>query len=220
MKTRHIPSALPIFLAAAVWLIVSLIFPVYTLPRLLICAVLAAAGYFVGLKLFPGRTEEYEAEPNSGDAEVDRQIKEGREDMRRLREANAALPDPTITAQLDRMDHAASKIFEVLEKNPRQALNVRKFMNYYLPTTVKLLEQYRTLTATGIDSENIGKSKAAVESSMGMIADAFEKQLDNLYGDTTLDITSDVQVLETMMANEGLTETAATMSSLRATGGK
>ena len=218
MKTRKIPSALPIYAAALVWLIAGLIHPIFTLPAFLVVAALSVAAFFAARIAFPGRTEEYEAEPDSGDAEVNRQIKEGRENMKRLREANAALPDPQITAQLDRIDHAAGKIFEALEKDPRQALNVRKFMNYYLPTTVKLLDQYRTLTATGIDSANISKSKTAVENSLGMIADAYEKQLDNLYGDTQLDITSDVQVLETMMASEGLTDSAKSMSSLTAGG--
>ena len=206
-KTRIVRSALPIYLAAAVWLIFGLIHPIYKLGPLLICAVLSAAAYVVGLKLFPGRQEEYEAAPNSGDAEVNRQITEGREEMRRLRETNVALTDPGITERLDRMEHAAGKIFEALERNPRQALEVRKFMNYYLPVSVKLLDQYRTLDATGLDTEHIAKSKAAVENSLDMIAGAFEKQVDNLYRNTHLDITTDIQVLENMMAAEGLTQT-------------
>ena len=214
MKTRTIPSALPIYAAAAVWLIAGIIHPIFTLPAFLVVAALSVGAFFLARIAFPGRTEQYEAAPNSGNAEVDRQIIEGRENMKKLRESNAALPDPQITAQLDRIDHAAGKIFEALEKEPRQALNVRKFMNYYLPTTVKLLDQYRTLTGTGIESGNIAKSKTAVENSLGMIADAFEKQLDNLYGDTQMDITSDVQVLETMMASEGLTEGSKSVSSI------
>ena len=85
-------------------------------------------------------------------------------------------------------------------------MQVRKFMNYYLPVSVKLLDQYRTLMSTGLEGENIAKSKAAVENSLDMIAAAFEKQLDNLYRDTQLDITTDIQVLETMMAAEGLAD--------------
>ena len=86
MKTRKIPSALPIYLAAAVWLIVSLIHPVYTLPALIVCAALSAAAFFAGRIIFPGREETVEKEPNSGDPEVDRQIREGRADMKKLRD--------------------------------------------------------------------------------------------------------------------------------------
>ncbi len=217
-KTRIVPSALPIYLCAAVWLIFGLIHPIYKLGPLLICAALSVAAYFVGLKLFPGRKEEYEAAPDSGDAEVNRQITEGLEAMRKLREANVALTDPGITERLDRMEHAAGKIFESLERNPRQAMEVRKFMNYYLPVSVKLLDQYRTLEGTGLGTENITKSKAAVENSLDMIATAFEKQVDNLYRNTHLDITTDIQVLETMMASEGLTQPGAAMQQTAASG--
>ena len=206
MKTRIVRSALPIYLCAAVWLVFGLIHPVYKLGPLLLCAALSVAAYFLGLKLFPGREEQYEAAPDSGDAEVNRQIAEGREAMKRLREANVALTDPGITERLDRMEHAAGKIFESLERNPRQAMEVRKFMNYYLPVSVKLLDQYRTLEETGLSTEHIAKSKASVENSLDMIATAFEKQVDNLYRDTHLDITTDIQVLETMMAAEGLAD--------------
>ena len=205
-KTRRIPSALPIFLAAAVWLILGLLLPMYKFWAIILCLVLSAAAYLLGTKLFPAREEEYEAAPQSGNAEVDRQIIEGREAMRKLREANVALTDPAITKQLDRMEFASSKIFDALEKNPRQALEVRKFMNYYLPVTVKLLGQYQTLASTGLDGENVTSSKKAVENSLEMIATAFEKQVDNLYRDTHMDITTDIQVLETMMASEGLTD--------------
>lgn len=206
MKTRRVPSALPLYMAAAVWILFGLIHPIYKFWPLFFCALLSAAAYVLGRRLFPGRLEEYEEAPASGDAEVDRQITEGRDSLRRLREANAALTNAKITCQLDRMEHAGAKIFEALERTPRQAMQVRKFMNYYLPVTVKLLEQYRLLEETGLSGDHISKSKTAVENSLGMIADAFEKQLDNLYKDTQLDISSDIQVLETMMAAEGLTE--------------
>ena len=122
MKTRRVPSALPIYMAAAVWLIFGLIHPIYKFWPLLLCALLSAAAYALGRRLFPGRVEEYEEAPASGDAEVDRQITEGREALRRLREANLALPDAEITRQLDRMEHAGGKIFEALERNPRQVI--------------------------------------------------------------------------------------------------
>lgn len=215
MKTRRVPSALPVYMAAAVWLIFSLIHPIYKFWPLCLCALLSAVAYALGRTLFPGRLEEYEEAPASGNAEVDRQIAEGRESLRRLREANAALSDEAISHQLDRMEHAGVKIFEALERTPRQAMQVRKFMNYYLPVTVKLLDQYRTLEGTGLNGEHITQSKTAVENSLHMIADAFEKQLDNLYKDTQLDITTDIQVLETMMAAEGLTNTPRPAQSAR-----
>ena len=60
MKTRKIPSALPIYMAAAVWLVFGLIHPIYTLWALLLCAALSIGAYFLGRVIFPGRTEQYE----------------------------------------------------------------------------------------------------------------------------------------------------------------
>ena len=92
-----------------------------------------------------------------------------------------------------------------MAEKPQRAGQVRKFMKYYLPTTAKLLEQYKTLSGVGVDGQHIEKALSSVESSLEMIASAFEKQLDMLYRDEAMDMTSDVQVLETMMAGDGLT---------------
>ena len=143
------------------------------------------------------------------DAEVDRQIEEGRRALAELRAANDDIESPVISAQLDRMERAARAIFDRIEQEPRKALQVRRFMNYYLPTCVKLLGHYRDLDGAGISGENMEKSKKCIEDSLEMIACAFEKQLDNLFSDQALDISTDIQVLETMMAGEGLTDSAA-----------
>ena len=89
----------------------------------------------------------------------------------------------------------------VAEKLPQ----IRKFMNYYLPTTLKLLNAYDRMAATGVSGENIDGTKTRVEQMLGTIVTAFEKQLDSLFGAEALDISTDITVLETMMAREGLT---------------
>ncbi len=204
IKQRKIPSAIPVYMAAAVWLIAWLIHPIYKLLPALIVAVLSFGAYYGGKFLFPGRVEEYEADPSTGDPEVDRQIKEGRADMNRLKELAAGIDSPELKKELDRIIYAGGRIFDALERTPTQALQVRKFMSYYLPVSVKLLDTYTTLTETGLDGEHIEKSRKSVEGSLDMIATAFEKQVDNLYRDTQMDITAEIKVLETMMAAEGL----------------
>jgi 5-bromo-4-chloroindolyl phosphate hydrolysis protein len=103
------------------------------------------------------------------------------------------------------MIESGDKIFRALEKNPRDSQQIRKFMNYYLPTSVKLLDHYRTLSAAGA-GENVQKSLDSIAGSLNMIAEAFEKQLDSLYADDQLDISAEISALETMMAADGLTE--------------
>lgn len=212
IRKKTVKSALPIYCAAALWLVSSLFLKMYRLSGLLVAAVLAAAGYLVGRRLFPDRVVEYEEKASSGDAEVDRQIEEGRKALAELRAANDDIPSPVVSAQLDRMERAARQIFDQIEKEPKKALRVRRFMNYYLPTCVKLLGHYRDLDGAGISGENVEKSKRCIEDSLEMIASAFEKQLDNLFSDQALDISTDIQVLETMMAGEGLTDSAADLN--------
>ena len=99
----------------------------------------------------------------------------------------------------------AQKIFDEVKRDPKKLPQIRKFMDYYLPTTLKLLNAYDRMSAAGVSGENIDATLAKVEGMMRNIVAAFEKQLDSLYGADALDISTDITVLETMMAREGLT---------------
>jgi 5-bromo-4-chloroindolyl phosphate hydrolysis protein len=205
MKKRLIRSAVPIYLAALVWILSGLLLPMYKLSSILLAAGVSVAAWLLGGRFFPGRVVEEEEAPNSGDAEVNRQILEGRENLKSLKDAASSIPDEAVTAPLTRMIAAGDKIFKALEKNPRDSQQIRKFMNYYLPTSVKLLDHYKTLSAAGA-GENVQKSLTSIAGSLNMIAEAFEKQLDRLYADDQLDINAEISALETMMAADGLTE--------------
>lgn len=198
---KKIKSAIPIYAAAAVWLLLGLICPKMLLKFwfLLIAGVLSAAAYFVASKFFPGREVV-----QSGDRNVDAVIEQGRAQLQSLKSANEAIPDADITANLDRMTRAGDAIFDVLARDPKQLQAVRKFMNYYLPTADKLMQSYRMMQATTPVSENMARAMDSIRRSLSMIADAFEKQLDNLYGDRALDIETDIEVLETLMSADGL----------------
>lgn len=204
LRKKTVKSALPIYCAAAVWAVASLFLRLYRLPGLLIALALAAAGYLVGTKLFPGRVIEYEEKPDSGDEEVNRQIEEGRKALAQLRKASQQTHSPLVAEKIDRMERAARQIFDRIEQDPKKAPRVRKFMNYYLPTSVKLLNHYHELNLSGVSGEYITRSRTCIEDSLDMIASAFEKQLDNLFSDQALDISTDIQVLETLMVSEGL----------------
>lgn len=205
MKKRLIRSAIPIYLAALVWILFGMLLPMYKLSSILLAAGVSVAVWLLSSRFFPGRVVEEEEKPNSGDEEVNRQILEGRENLKSLKESAAAISDETVTQPLSRMIEAGDKIFRALEKNPRDSQQIRKFMNYYLPTSVKLLEHYKTLSAAGA-GENVKKSLSSISGSLSMIAEAFEKQLDRLYADDQLDINAEISALETMMAADGLTE--------------
>lgn len=205
MKKRLIRSAIPIYLAALVWILFGMLLPMYKLSSILLAAGVSVAVWLLSSRFFPGRVVEEEEKPNSGDEEVNRQILEGRQNLKSLKDSAAAISDETVTQPLSRMIEAGDKIFKALEKNPRDSQQIRKFMNYYLPTSVKLLEHYKTLSAAGA-GENVKKSLSSISGSLSMIAEAFEKQLDRLYADDQLDINAEISALETMMAADGLTE--------------
>lgn len=211
MKKVHLKSAIPIYIAAAVWLLAGLVFPklLMKLPGLIGTIVVSVAGYVVGSKLFPGRDITVEEKIQTGDAQLDRDIADGRARLERLKAANAEIPHPGITNDLDRMTKAGEQIFRELGRDPRKVTLVRRFMNYYLPTAEKLMEQYKLLSAAEVKGENIQSAMQRIESSMGMIADAFTKCADNLFKDDEMDIDAEIQVMKTMLTGDSLLENDA-----------
>ena len=213
MKKVHIKSAIPIYVAAALWLVVGLLFPklVLKLPGLLITAALSVGAYFAASKVFPGR--DVEEKITTGDAAVDREIEKARERLENLRRANEAIPDPEISKNLDRMVASGQQIFKELGRDPRKVALVRRFMNYYLPTSEKLMEQYQVLMNAPSKGENITSAMKTIESSMELAANAFEKCADNLYKDDEMDIDAEIKVMQTMLSGDNLIKTD--MNSIR-----
>ena len=207
MKKVHIKSAIPIYIAAAVWLVVGLVLPKFLmkLPGLLVTAALSVGAYFGGSVLFPGR--EVEQQITTGDAAVDREIEVARQRLENLRKANEAIPDPEISRNLDRMYRSGEQIFRELGRDPRKVALVRRFMNYYLPTSEKLMEQYQVLMNASTKGENIQSAMRTIESSLGLAADAFDKCADNLYRDDEMDIDAEIKVMQTMLTGDNLIKT-------------
>lgn len=217
MKKVHIKSAIPIYIAAAIWLLMGLIAPKFLmkLSGLLITAAVSVGAYVVGTKLFPGRDEERAV--STGDAAVDREIAVARERLENLRRANEAIPDPEITRNLDRMYASGQQIFNELGRDPRKIALVRRFMNYYLPTSEKLMEQYQVLMNATTKGENIQSAMTTIEKSLGLAADAFDKCADNLYKDDEMDIDAEIKVMQTMLTGDNLIKTE--MNSILETSG-
>ena len=211
MKKVHVKSAIPIYIAAAVWLLAGLILPkvLMNLPGLIVIAAVSVAGYFVGSKLFPGREITVEEKIETGDQALDREIAEGRARLEKLKEANAAIAHPGITKNLNRMTKAGEQIFRELGRNPRKATMVRRFMSYYLPTSEKLMDQYRLMMDAPVKGENINSAMSRIEASMDVVADAFDKCADNLFKDDEMDIDAEIKVMNTMLTGDSLIESAA-----------
>lgn len=137
--------------------------------------------------------------------ELVRAMEEGSRYIEAIRRANDAIPGEEISEKLYRLEALIKKIFEVLKQKPEQLPKLRKFMQYYMPTTLKLVQTYQELDAQPTEGENIRQSKAEIEKTLDTINLAYEKLLDSFFEDAAMDIRSDITVLETMLAQEGLT---------------
>ncbi len=121
-----------------------------------------------------------------------------------IRQVNDAIAQPELSAKIDRIEDITRKIFRMLKEDPGREQQLRSFLNYYLPTTLKILRAYASLESQGVEGENITAAKERIEGMMDKVVDGFEKQLDRLFEHDAMDITADVKVLEQMLDKDGL----------------
>ena len=124
--------------------------------------------------------------------------------LREIRQLNDAIEDPTVSERIDRIGEITASIFRVVREKPEHAEEVRRFMNYYLPTTLKLLKSYSLMEKQSYQGENIQSSRKKIEQVLNTLVKAFEQQQDRLFRTEALDVDADISVLNTMMASDGL----------------
>ena len=124
--------------------------------------------------------------------------------LRQIKLVNDAIPDDEMSRKIDRIGEITGKILDYQRRNPAKAAELRQFLNYYLPTTLKILNAYAQMDAQGVEGENISAAKKRIEEMMDKIVEGFEKQLDQLFKTEAMDITTDVEVLERMLDKDGL----------------
>ncbi|MBE5962807.1 MAG: hypothetical protein E7256_15760 [Lachnospiraceae bacterium] len=139
-------------------------------------------------------------------SELYKTIKAGRAHIIEIRQANDKIPGEEISKKLDRLEEVTTKIFICVEKHPEQLPEIRKFMEYYLPTTLKLVNAYREFDSQIVQGENITSAKTEIENTLDTINDAFERLLDSLFQDAAMEVSADISVLNTLLAQEGLTK--------------
>ena len=126
--------------------------------------------------------------------------------LRQIREVNEDIENPELSRKIYRIEEITGKILDYQKSHPNRESQLRSFLNYYLPTTLKILRAYAQLDAQGIEGENISAAKARIEGMMDQVVAGFEKQLDKLFQNDALDIASDVEVLENMLKKDGLSD--------------
>ena len=216
MEVKKRKSVAPFYAVAVLWVACGLAAPLYELSHYAVLAAVSAAVFFgvnaicagggvIGAKA-EEKKEAQKKETSTGNAELDQMLRDGNLAISEMKRLDDNIADPGISADIVRLEQISAKIFEEVKRDPKKLPQIRRFMDYYLPTTLKLLNSYDRMSAAGVSGENIDTTLAKVEGMMRTIVAAFEKQLDALYGADALDISTDITVLETMMAREGLTD--------------
>ena len=122
--------------------------------------------------------------------------------LAQIRDLNDRIADEHLSAQMDRMEQVAGRIFKIIEEDEDKRAAAGTFLSYYLPTTLKLLENYAAFEEAGVSGENLTQAKAKIEKTMDSIVAGFEHQLDELYRTDAMDIDSDIRVMETMLRRD------------------
>ena len=219
--TERKPVA-PYYAVGLLWLLGGLCLPLYTVTAYGLLAAVSAAVFFLVEKLCRGGgtvagttggekeksapAKNPPAKEESGNPELEKMLKDGRLALSEMKRLDDNIADPSVSADIVRLSQVSEKIFQAVKDDPDKLPQIRKFMDYYLPTTLKLLNAYDRMSGAGVSGENIDGTLSKVESMMKTVVKAFEKQLDSLYGVDALDVSADIKVLETLMAREGLTE--------------
>ena len=121
-----------------------------------------------------------------------------------LREVNSSIKDEAISDKVSRLEDLTGKIFKIVNENPEKKPQLKRFMSYYLPTTLKLVRSYATLEKQGVKGENIMSTKRSISDILDTLTTGFEQQLDQLFRSDAIDIAADINVLENLMKQDGL----------------
>ncbi len=155
------------------------------------------------------REKKQEAAESSRDIPTENIVKEEDSDdfgkiISEIRRLNDEIADIKVSDRIYKIEEHTKNIFEYVTDHPDAMPQIRTFMNYYLPTTLKLLESYSRIERVGVAGENMKKSKEKIESILDLLVIGFEQQVDQLFKNESIDISSDISVLETMMQKDGL----------------
>ncbi len=149
------------------------------------------------------RREEASKIPLTGNQQADAVILKGQEMLNTIRDENIVITDETLTAQMNTLSDKCYQIFRTVSDEPSKASHVRKFMNYYLPTTLKVLANYRLMQQRGVSYQDMSQARDSAVRCMDMVLTACQKQIDALHKENMLDISTDIDVMEQMLKRDG-----------------
>ena len=208
---------------AVTWLVMAAFLPIYRLwavitalcASILVSAVIAfASGRKARAEEEKAAAEQREKEKQEAEnaaaagtsysPEVAAILDEGNRALSEMGRLYMSIKDPKVRGKINEIMRITDKIAQDAVSDPSDIPQIKKFMNYYLPTTIKLLNAYDRMSAQGIEGENLDKSMNSINEMLDTAIEAYKKRLDSLFADQALDIETDIQVMNTMLAREGL----------------
>ena len=213
----------PLYVFAILWLFSATLFPLYELWGILLTLGLCTVGAFIAGKASAKRAQKKEKEAAEAAAaklaeeaekhpkkksygpEVDPIIEEGNRALSEMGRLYMSIKDPEVRSKINEIMRITDKITQDAIDDPKDIPQIKKFLNYYLPTTLKLLNSYDRMSSIGIEGENLDKSMKSINAMLDEVIAAYKKRLDSLFENQALDIETDIEVMNTMLAREGLT---------------
>lgn len=221
MKEKKIPSAVSYYVVAAASIFWAMSLPLYEVAHFVSFGIVMLLLFITSWQIWPKKIqvemkvkkvedkkakEEEKKIASTGDPEIDKMIEDKTLALLEMKRLDANIINEKISNQIVHLQDVTDKIVARVVENPSKKKQVRRFFNYYLPTTIKLLNAYDRMDEAGISGINIDGTKGKIEEMMETAVDAYDKQLDYLYKDEALDISTDITVMENLMKSEGLTE--------------
>ena len=221
-------SAVPILSVGVTWLVFAVVFHIYSATRFFLVAVLSFIVYQITKKKFPPKKVEImmeaetQKENTAKKTEAAVPLSPEERELRDLNERinlyfieikllNDSIGDEFISGELYEIEKTLKKIQVHLNdksetSKTKKIEQLTQFFDYYMPTTIKILNSYRKIESQQLTGENATETKKRVEESLPFVRKAFEKELDNMFSDEMMDITTDIDVLEAVLSKEGLIE--------------
>lgn len=215
MATKKIPSTIPYYMAGLMFLYFALTMTFTDFTAIIAAFIMAALFFWLFFFLFPGKTVEVPdppvpepppAEPKpftTGDESADQTLAAIEESIGQFRALRTAIRNEKVSNQAGQLADLTGKILNCLKDEPAKIQQAHTFLNYYLPTTIKLLTAYRDLSAQQADGQNIRGTMEKIEKVMDSIVATFQKELDGLFLGKAMDIAAEIDIMDTMMHNEG-----------------
>jgi len=200
-------SIAPVYGFAAAWVLYCVFFPLYKTWHFIVLACISTVAYIVLSAIFPGKTKYIEVpeEPlRTGNEEIDLLLAEGERAVSELRRSSGTIQDNAVRQKVDEIIIVIDKIFKNLLEDPGDYKQVKRFADYFLSATVKLLHTYDRFGQSNERGENITGTMERIDTALDTILASYRKFFDSLFAHQALDIETDIRVLENMLKREGL----------------